>query len=99
MTGRGTYSDLNFRAVCSLVSLCRVGANEEKDEELLHELLKYGATIDFTLVWAHYPTMLTEACKYIGYENEPILRVLYAATALIVDIPRFGTRRRNGTFN
>jgi len=92
-------NDLEFYAGRLLVVLCRAGPDQQEGETLIGELQRLGGRVDFTLVWAHYPATTTEACKFIGYGNEPSIKVVYVAAALIIDIPRFGTYRRHGTFH
>ena len=66
---------------------------------MIGEFLEFGAQVDFTLVWAHYPTTMDVACRFIGYYgNEPAVDDMYVAAALIITIPRFGTHGRIGTF-
>jgi hypothetical protein len=60
--------------------------------------MRYGAEADHTLVWVNMPSRYEEACAYAKYGNEPALEVVDVAAAVIVDIPAFGTMRRNGAF-
>ena len=73
-------NDLKFAAVCLLVVLCRVEPDEGSGEW-------FGARVDLTLVWAHYPTITSEACDYIRYGNEHCIGTIYVAAALIIEIP------------
>ena len=78
--------------------LYRAAPEAREGESVMGEFLKLGADVDFTLVWVHYPTTIDQACRYIKYGNEPTIYVIYVAAALIIDIPRFGTHGRLGTF-
>jgi len=54
--------------------------------------------MDHTLVWVHRPAKYGEASTYASYGNEPTVDTIYVAAAVIVEIPAFGTTRRNGVF-
>ena len=87
-----------FYATSLLILLCRAAPDVLEGESVIGEFLRLGANVDFTLVWAHYPTTINQACKYIKYGNEPTMYAIYVAAALIINIPRFGTHGRIGTF-
>ena len=68
------------------------------DKPTVAEFISRGAKIDHALVWVNRPAKYREACTYARYGNEPHLEILYVAAAVIVEIPEFGTTRRNGVF-
>lgn len=49
-------------------------------------------------MWVNRPSKSGEACVYLGEGNEPSVESLYVAAALIVEVPAFGSTRRNGSF-
>ena len=50
------------------------------------------------MVWVNRPPKYREAAVHPTYGNEPDLEALYVAAALIIEVPAFGTTRRNGSF-
>jgi len=68
------------------------------DQSVAPQFVEQGAKADHSLVWVNRPPKYGEACTYASYGNEPSVKTLYVAAALIVDIPAFGTTRRNGSF-
>ena len=93
-----SINDKELYEICLPFFLCRAAPSAPEQETVIGELLRSGADVDFTLVWAHYPTTIDEACRFVWYGNEPTIHALYVAAALIIDIPRFGTHGRIGTF-
>jgi len=69
-----------------------------EERSILTQLIRNGAKMDHTLVWVHRPAKYGEANTYASYGNEPSVDTIYVAAAVIVDIPAFGTTRRNGVF-
>jgi len=91
-------NEIGLYAMFLLGFLCRAAPGDPGSTSVIGEFLELGAHVDFTLVWAHYPTTMDVACRYIGYGNEPSLEEIYVAAALIINVPRFGTHGRIGTF-
>jgi hypothetical protein len=60
--------------------------------------MEEGAQADHTLVWVNGPSKYREACTYVEGDHKPFVETLSVAAAVIVDIPVFGTARRNKTF-
>ena len=93
-----SVNDNGIYAIFLLSFLCRAAPEDPERRSVIGEFLELGAHVDFTLVWAHYPTTMDIACRYVGYGNESTLEEIYVAAALIIDIPCFGTHGRIGTF-
>lgn len=62
------------------------------------QLIKRGAEADHRLVWVNRPSNYGEVGVYWCEANKSDVDVLYVAAALIIEVPAFGTTRRNGGF-
>lgn len=64
-----------------------------------NQLMLEGAEANHSLVWVNRPPKYRKACTCAMIcGHEPFLETLYVAPALIVEVPPFGTTRRNGSF-
>lgn len=69
------------------------------EDFVTNQLMVEGAEADHSLVWVNRPPKYREACTYaVMCDLQPYLETVYVAPALIVEVPPFGTTRRNGSF-
>ena len=57
-----------------------------------------GAQVDHALVWVNRPPRYGVARRFVGPGHKPDVESIKVAAGVIVEIPAFGTRRRNGKF-
>jgi hypothetical protein len=60
--------------------------------------MEEGAQADHRLLWVSRPSKYGVACTYAETCYKPSAVTVSVAAAVIVDIPAFGTAKRNGTF-
>lgn len=70
----------------------------DDEDSIAGQLIKGGAKADHRLVWVNRPSKFQEASTWASFGNQPSVETLYVAAALIVEVPAFGTTRRNGSF-
>ena len=70
----------------------------EDPDDVAGQLIGQGAEADHSLVWVNRPPKFRQASTYVGFGNQQSINAIYVAAALIVEIPAFGTTRRNGSF-
>ena len=70
----------------------------DAEASISRQLIEGGAEADHRLVWLNRPSKFHEASTWASGGKRPSVETLYVAAALIVEIPAFGTTRRNGSF-
>ena len=71
----------------------------ESEWPTVRQLIRRGAEADHRLVWVNGPSNYgREVGVYWCKADKSDVDVLYVAAALIIEVPAFGTTRRNGSF-
>ena len=66
------------------------------DKSLDDVLLEVVAKEDYTLVWVNRPPKYGQAGNFVNaVDFKPLVQTIEVAAAVIVDIPAFGSTRRN----